>query len=97
MPAELMVILLCVVVVIGAYTHVFPKVAGGNVTRYIISDIIASVFTLTCVGYKYWGTGHDFFLLGIPLNWFWYTLIIYAILEIPIALWYCQKHGISLK
>ncbi|WP_259337937.1 hypothetical protein [Colwellia sp. RSH04] len=86
--AELAIIVLNIVIIIVAYFSIYPKVAGLDINKVAWLDTIASCFALMIVGYKYWGTGQIFSLLFTDVNWFWFTLLSYALLEIPIAVFY---------
>ena len=88
---ELAVVLLNVVIIFVAYFSVYPKVAGLNMNKVAWLDTLASCLALVIVGYKYWGTGQRFNLLIAEVNWFWFTLLSYALLEIPVALFYFRK------
>jgi len=89
---ELTIISLNTIILLVAYLSVYPKVAGFDLNKVAFFDIFASGLALLIVGLKYWGTGQDFTLafmqLSTQVNWFWFTLISYSLLEIPIALWY---------
>ncbi|TDP40527.1 hypothetical protein DEU29_10171 [Idiomarina aquatica] len=95
--AEFLVVMLCLIMILVGYLQVYPKVAGKNFNKLASYDGLMAGLALFIVGYKYWGTGFVFYLLGIPLNWFWYTLIIYIVLETPVAIWYIKKHNIRFK
>lgn len=97
MPAELLVVGLNLTIILLAFLHVYPKVAGKQLTKIAGYDLLATGLALFIVGFKYWGTGYPFLLMGFELNWFWYTLLLYIVMEIPIALWYCHKHDIRFK
>jgi len=88
MSAELSIVLLNVVIIVIAYFSVYPKVAGKDTNKVALYDCIASGLAITIVASKYWGTDTYFEFLFMQLNWFWFTLISYTIIEIPVALWY---------
>lgn len=92
---ELGIIALNSVILLVAYLSIYPKVAGYDINKVALFDIIASGLSLLIVGVKYWGTGQEFNLafmqLGIQVNWFWFTLISYSLLEVPIAFWYFRR------
>lgn len=92
---ELMIIALNTVILLVAYLLVYPKVAGTDINKIAFFDIFASGFALLIVGVKYWDSGQVFNLafmqLTTQVNWFWFTFISYALLEIPIALWYFRS------
>jgi len=94
MSAELSIILLNVVIILIAYVWVYPTLAGKNINKVAALDCVTSGLALVIVANKYWGQSVGFNFLQFELNWFWFTLISYSIIEIPIALWYF-KVGLS--
>lgn len=78
-------------IILLAYSSVYPKLAGLDVNKVAWLDIGTSGLALMIVGYKYWNTGQVFTLLIMEVNWFWFTLISYTLIEIPIALWYFRE------
>ena len=91
MSAELSIILLNTVIILIAYAWVYPKLAGKNINKVAIFDCVTSGLALVIVANKYWGQGVEFNFLQFEVNWFWFTLITYSIIEIPIALWYFKE------
>ena len=96
---ELIIIGLNVVIMFIAYFFVYPKFCGANGIKIAINDLIASVVVLVIAGSMFWSTGQQFSLVLFSVNWFWFTLITYFILEIPLMLWYDKKYDVwsSLK
>jgi len=92
LPAELLVVLLNLAILLMCYLHVFPRVAGNSLGKLALASASAIAFALVIVGWKYMGLGYPFLLFGGSLNWFWYTLITYALMEIPIAIWYLKRN-----
>ncbi|PYE35507.1 hypothetical protein DFP83_101396 [Idiomarina fontislapidosi] len=92
LPAELLVVLLNLAILLICYLHVFPRVAGNSLGKLAIASASAICLSLVIVGSKYMGLGYPFLLLGGSLNWFWYTLVTYAVMEIPIAIWYLKRN-----
>ncbi|KGJ97488.1 hypothetical protein [Colwellia psychrerythraea] len=88
MSAELSILLLNAVIIIVAYLSIYPKLAGNNLNKVAMFDCLASGVALIIVASKYWETGIIFDFLMFELNWFWFTLLSYGVLEIPVALWY---------
>ncbi len=88
MSAELSILLLNSVIIVIAYLSVYPKVAGKNINKVAALDCVASGLALIIVANKYWNSAVEFEFLFMQLNWFWYTLLSYSVIEIPIALWY---------
>jgi hypothetical protein len=94
MSAELSIILLNVVIILIAYAWAYPKLAGKNINKVAAIDGVMSGLALVIVANKYWEQGVTFDFLQFELNWFWFTLVTYTIIEIPIVLWYF-KLGLS--
>ncbi|WP_231731455.1 hypothetical protein [Colwellia sp. TT2012] len=75
-------------IILIAYVSVYPKLAGKNLNKVALFDCVASGLALVIVASKYWGTSVEFDFLMVELNWFWFTLLSYSVIEIPVALWY---------
>ncbi len=88
MSVELTILLLNAVIIFIAYLSVYPKLAGKHLKKVALYDFLASGLAILIVGSKYWGTGGEFAFLFMELNWFWFTLLSYSVMEIPVALWY---------
>ncbi len=92
MSAELTIVLLNLVIIVIAYVSVYPKLAGKNMNKVALYDCAASGLAIFIVSSKYWGTAIEFEFLFMQLNWFWFTLVSYSVIEIPIALWYFREN-----
>ncbi len=88
MSAELSIVLLNAVIIIIAYLWIYPKLAGKNINKVGLYDCVTSGLAIMIVASKYWGSSKEFEFLFLQLNWFWFTLVSYSVIEIPIALWY---------
>ena len=88
MTAELSILLLNTSIIVLAYAVVYPKVAGLYLHRVALLDGIATSVAFIIVASKYWGSGLVFSFITVEVSWFWFTLLSYCVIEIPIALWY---------
>ena len=95
--AELSIISPILIVVVGCYLSVFPKIAGNNIEKMSLCDLVCWSFVLVMVGLKYWGTGYEFSLFLFSANWFWFTVIVYTTIELPFFIWYCKKYNVSFE
>lgn len=93
---ELSIILLNFIIILVAYFSIYPKLAGNNFNKISFYDLFASGFAFLVVGLNYWGTGHEFSLLMFNTNWFWFTLVTYGAIEIPIMVWYFKKQKVQV-
>lgn len=91
MTAEFSIVLLNAVIIVIAYLWVYPKLAGKDINKVALYDCVASGLALIIVASKYWGTVTQFYFLSMQLNWFWFTMLSYGVIEIPIALWYFRE------
>ena len=91
---ELAVILINLVIVLVAYLLVYPRFAGSNGAKISQNDVVASAVSLLVVGSVYWGSGQEFNTLVMTLNWFWFTVLTFIVIEIPVAIWYYRKHDV---
>ena len=89
---ELIVITINVVIILIAYLFVYPKYAGSDGNKLAVNDLYASCVVLLISGVMYWGSGYEFSLLITTSNWFWFTLVTYFLLDIPLMAWYFKKH-----
>ena len=92
MASEGLVIFLNTVVVLVAYFYVYPKYAGADVIKLMQNDLYASLVVLTISGSLFWKSDYQFSILVTELNWFWFTLITFFLIETPFAVWYSRKH-----
>ncbi len=93
---ELSVLLLNLIIILVAYLSIYPKVAGNSFNKISFYDLFTSSFALLVVGLNYWDSGQEFSLLISTTNWFWFTFITYALIEIPIMLWYFKKQKVKV-
>jgi hypothetical protein len=91
---EFVLLALNLVLVCFAYFVIFPRFCGSDGPKIVQNDVLASVVGLLVAGSLFWGSGEDFSLIFIEVNWFWFTLISYSLIEIPFMRWYFKKHDV---
>lgn len=92
---ELSILTLNIIVILVAYLSIYPKLAGNSFNKISFFDFFTSGFALFVVGFNYWGTGHEFSLFVFTVNWFWFTLVTYCLIEVPIMVWYFKKQKVK--
>jgi len=45
-------------------------------------------------GYLFYGSDTKFSLLIVDVNWFWFSLLTYFAIEMPLMNWYFNKHNV---
>lgn len=91
---EMILLGINILIICVAYFLIYPKFCGSNGHKVAINDLLASIAALTAAGSLFWGSGQRFSLLFLSLNWFWFTLLTYAVIEIPFMLWYFKKYDV---
>lgn len=92
---EIPILALNLIIILVAYLSIYPKLAGQSFNKISFYDLYASGFALFVVGLNYWGSGQDFSLLIFNTNWFWFTIVTYGLIELPIMVWYFKKHKVK--
>ncbi|RZM83192.1 hypothetical protein [Pseudoalteromonas rubra] len=95
MSIELQVILLNVIILCLAYFVIYPRYAGSDLKKVSIQDLIATLVSLAIVGSVYYGSGLAFSLLLFEVNWAWFTVITFTLIELPLCYWYAKRHGVK--
>lgn len=96
MSPELSIILINFIVLLIAYLHVNPKYAKNDFKKISLQDLIGSMVSLLIVGSVYYGSEQPFSLLFMDVNWIWFTLATYTVIETPFFLWYAKRYNVRL-
>ncbi len=96
MSPELLVLLVNALAAAIAYFVVCPIFSGASLQKVMLNDLIASCVALFIVGNMFWETDQAFDLVLFKANWFWFSLICYSVVELPLFFWYCRKYNIKL-
>lgn len=91
---EVMVLMLNSVIVAIAYFFVYPVLCGDDVNRIVANDLCSSVISIGICGFLFWEQGIAFDTIVFDSNWFWFSLITYAVIEFPVFIFYATKHGL---
>lgn len=91
MTPEAAILLINATVLLICYLVVLPRWAGGNLNRIALHDFMATLVALVLAGSLYLGTGTTFDLGPLSLNWFWFALLTYFAMELPLMFWYLNK------
>lgn len=95
MSIELQVILLNLIILCLAYFVIYPRYAGNDLKKVSIQDLIATVVSLAIVGSVYYDSGISFSLVLFEVNWAWFTVISFTLIELPLCYWYAKRHGVK--
>ncbi len=80
-----------IVLLLVAYQWLYPRHAGANMMRLAGLDLVVSIVSLVAMGLLFAGSGERFRLVFFDTNWFVFTLVTYALFEIPLYLSYQRR------
>ncbi|MBE0458570.1 MAG: hypothetical protein ACTJIB_08285 [Pseudoalteromonas prydzensis] len=95
MTPELTLIVLAAIMIALGYGFIYPRFAGNDFKKVSMQDMFATAVTLFIAASLYYNSNIEFNWLGFKLNWFWFTLLTYLIIEIPVCLLYAKKHNMK--
>lgn len=93
MAPVMTILMINAVILLLCYFLLFPVVVGANLQKMAVNDLLASIVALVVAGSLYMGSGLTVRVFDVSLNWFWFTLLSYFLLEFPLAIWYLNKNN----
>ena len=93
MSPELTILVLDLVLIIFSYQIMYPRVVGNSLNKLLANDTMATLVALVVAASMYAGSGRTFNMLFFRGNWFWFTLVSYSLMELPVAMRYMIRHG----
>ncbi|NOU52505.1 hypothetical protein HG263_18490 [Pseudoalteromonas sp. JBTF-M23] len=91
MGIEFNVVVLNMIVLSIAYGLIYPHCAN-TLKKISLQDIMAACASLSVVGSVFYSSGVKFSFVWVDVNWFWFTLITFIALEIPLFIWYARRY-----
>ncbi|HEV8033246.1 hypothetical protein [Yoonia sp.] len=93
---EAQILILIGIILAVAYLGIFPSLEEKTINKLMGIDLALNVLALIVAGAWFWGTGVTFTLVFYETNWVIFTIVCFALLEIPLFLNFAKKHGIRL-
>ena len=97
MSNELLVVFYILVTLAVAYLWFYPKVVGDNVKLMAWLDIVVSGIPIAISAVLFWVSDPVFKIFEWELNWFFFTLIALAVIELPFFWLYLKARGLSSR
>ncbi|MBQ4847559.1 hypothetical protein J8L98_22790 [Pseudoalteromonas sp. MMG013] len=91
MGIEFAVLTLNMIVLVIAYGLLNPSFAGNCLRKILMQDVMALSVSLLVIGTSFMNTTLNFTLLAFNVNWFWFTLLTFIILQVPMFIWYAKR------
>ncbi|MBM4412814.1 MAG: hypothetical protein FJ040_05120 [Chloroflexi bacterium] len=92
MNPETTMLLVNAVVIAVAYTLVYPRYAGSQMSKLTFYDLLISLMPLSIAWWLYGDSGHQFNAIIFQTNWFVFTLATYFIIEMPMTIGYMRAY-----
>ena len=80
-----------------AYLFVYPKFSEDNVKKLAWLDTAVGVGLLAILAPFYWGSPADFTFFDFDTSWWVFTILVYAIVEIPLFFLYVRARGLGAQ
>lgn len=94
MSPEAQILLINAICLGIGYFGIYPALARRSLLAVGIGDLCVSVVAIGTAGALYWGSGVEFRLLGIAMNWFAFSLTTLIAMGLPLFFWFTRRHGI---
>ncbi|CAH9049895.1 hypothetical protein PSECIP111951_00508 [Pseudoalteromonas holothuriae] len=91
MGIEFNVIILNMIVLSIAYGLIYPYCAN-TLKKISLQDAIAASVSLSVVGSVFYHSDARFSFIFTDMNWFWFTLVTFIALEVPLFIWYAKRY-----
>lgn len=95
MSAEVSIVLLVLIVLTFCYGIINPRFSGSDFNKIAMQDLLSSLVVFGVVGSTYYGSGKIFTVFGFEMDWFLFTLVVYALIESLCFIWYKKRYGIE--
>lgn len=92
---ELLVLFYVLATLAVAYLWFYPKVIGDNVKKIAWMDILVTSIPVGISALLFWVSDPVFSLFGWGLNWFFFTVIVMFVIELPLFSLYLKARGLS--
>lgn len=92
---ESLVIFVVLSVLAASYFWIYPKYAGNDVKKMAWFDAGLGFIPLGISAILFWESDPSFNMIFFETNWFWFTLIVLVVLELPLFFWYLKARGLG--
>ncbi len=77
--------------IIGCYLWYFPCFLRDNLSKLLLVDSLCSIGAVVTAGFLFMGKNIEFSLFGWSMNWFWFSLLSYFLIEFPFSIIYSLR------
>ena len=94
MAPELQILAINATCLAIGYLGIYPALARKSLMAVGLGDLVVSIVAIGTAGALFWGSGVTFRLIGIPMNWFAFSLTTLIAMGLPLFLWFARRYGI---
>ena len=93
--SELSIVIVNVIALAVAYLYLYPKFAGNDVKRLAWLDTGLGACVLLVIAPFNWGSPSDYKFFAFDTNWWIFSILSYALLELPLFYFYVKARGLG--
>lgn len=93
--SELSIVIVNVIALAVAYLYLYPKFAGNDVKRLAWLDTGVGACVLLVIAPFNWGSPSDYIFFAFDTNWWIFSILSYALLELPLFYFYVKARGLG--
>lgn len=97
MANELLVVLIVLAALALSYLWIYPKFAGNSASKLAWLDAGVGVVVFAIVAVIFWQSDPTFRFIFFDTSWFFFALLTYTALEIPLFALYMKARNISWR
>ncbi|WP_106159722.1 hypothetical protein [Hasllibacter halocynthiae] len=79
-----------------AYGGLYPALREKTLPAMIRIDLVCGTLALLVAGLLFAGGGTGFSLVLLDVPWWAFSVLTFAILEVPFFLWFVRRHDLDL-
>lgn len=93
--SEISILLVNLVALAIAYLYIYPRFADNDVKKLAWLDTAVGSTVLLILAPFYWNSPNDFTLFVVDFNWWVFSILVYALIELPLFFLYVKARGLG--
>ena len=94
---EITILIINLTFILVSYLLIYPEWAKDDINKIMKLDIFFSLLSMIVVGLIFWNSNNSFNIFITTVNWFWFYLITYFIIESWFFAWYKKKYNVNMN
>jgi len=92
---EAQILLINAALLLVAYELIYPGIRGVTSMEMVKIDLLLTGLGLVIAGVLFWGEGIRFSMLLFSTNWVVFSVLTFALMEMPLYIWFCRDRGLN--